>query len=279
MVKPLSVVAVLGVVGCVVAMSAGSAQAQGVRLTSPLVEDGEGPSRAHRSGRIQLVVPSAGATLAEPYAPSLLIGIEASGHLSEFFGVGVWATMANFGGAFSLDTDATSGLASSRNRVSVPDPLRFSEQVARLAFVASAELLFTPLRAEVSFPDGSFLDLDLFLIAGAALVGVEERADSIGVGVCSTDSEECRASQLAREFHFVPSPMLGVGVNIYLFDGLGISLEWRAFPYETNVAGTDDSGLGRENVVGAGFPDGRIDAHDRAFGLHHALTGGLVVAL
>ena len=78
---------------------------------------------------------------------------------------------------------------------------------------------------------------------------------------------------------FAPAPMFGVGLNLYFNDFLGIALQWRAFPFDWNPAGTDESGLDQNGQPGGGFPDGQINDQDQRFYFHHMMNIGLIINL
>ncbi len=266
-----------------------AASAQEIQITGPLAgAPAVRRMRQHRVNRVQLIVPTVGYTLQDEFARSLMVGLEANVHFTDFLGIGVWGAMANFANAFHIDTDLTSqvvtnGQTTDRNRLSVPRPGDFDDQVGRLLGLASVHLIFAPLRGKLALFQGAFTDTDFYILAGFAAAFVEERANVDNGDVCTTSpgvtSDACAQTQTARSVRFAPAPMLGVGLNLYFNEFLGLALQWRAFPFNMNPAGTDESGQGRNGAEGSGFPDGVIDDRDQRFYFHHMMNIGLIINL
>ncbi len=263
-----------------------SASAQEIQITGPLAG---APAvrrlRQHRVGRVQLVVPTVGYTLQDEFARSLMVGLGAHVHFTDFLGIGVWGGMANFANAFQIDTDLTSqvvtnGQTTDRNSLSMPSNEGFGDQVARLLGLASVHLIFAPLRGKLALFQGAFADTDFWILAGFTAAFVEERADVEDGTVCAVvGSAACLDTQTARNVRFAPAPMIGVGLNLYFNEFLGMSLQWRAFPFDMNPSGTDESGQGADGGPGGGFPDGRINAEDQRFYFHHMMNIGFIINL
>jgi len=262
-----------------------SALAQDIQITGPLAG---APAvrrlREHRVGRVQLIVPTVGYTLQDEFARSMLVGLEANVHFTDFLGIGVWGAAANFANAFQIDSDLTSqvvtnGQSTDRNRLSMPTNEGFGDQVGRLLGLASVHVVFAPLRGKLALFQGAFVDTDFYILAGFAAAFVEERADVTTAGICDADSPACRATQSERSARFAPAPIVGVGLNLYFNEFIGLALQWRAFPFDMNPMGTDESGLGADGTPGGGFPDGIIDAQDQRFYFHHMMNIGLIINL
>jgi len=267
-----------------------SVSAQDIQITGPLAG---APAvrrlRQHRVGRVQLVVPTVGFTLQDEFSRSMIVGLGAHVHFTDFLGVGIWGGAANFANAFQINTDLTSqvmvnGQTTDRNRLSMPSNEGFDDQVGRLLGLASAHLIFAPLRGKLALFQGAFVDTDFWILAGFAAAFVEERADVGDGSVCAgtTSSAACLATQSgadARQVRFAPAPMIGVGLNLYFNEFLGLSLQWRAFPFDMNSAGTDESGRDANGNPGAGFPDGVIDSQDQRFYFNHMMNIGLIINL
>ncbi|MCB9591305.1 MAG: hypothetical protein H6719_01125 [Sandaracinaceae bacterium] len=270
-----------------VAAPTSRASAQEIQITGPLAG---APAvrrlRQHRVGRVQLVVPTVGYTLQDEFSRSLMVGLGAHVHFTDFLGIGVWGAMANFAGAFQIDTDLTTqvitnGQTTDRNRLSMPSNEGFGDQIAQLLGLASVHLIFAPLRGKLALFQGAFADTDFWILAGFAAAFVEERADVTDASVCAgaTSSAACLDSQTARNVRFAPAPMIGVGLNLYFNEFLGMSIQWRAFPFDMNPSGTDESGQGADGGPGGGFPDGQINAEDQRFYFHHMINLGLIINL
>lgn len=271
------------------------ASAQEIQITGPLAgAPAVRRMRQHRVNRVQLTVPTVGYTLQDEFARSLMVGLQADVHFTDFLGIGVWGAMANFANAFQIDTDLTSqvvanGQTTARNALSLPDNERFGDQVGRMLGLASVHLIFAPLRGKLALFQGAFTDTDFYVLAGFTAAFVEERADvpdnspaqmSCENGtIGTTDFDGCRASQGERSVRFAPGPMFGVGLNLYFNEFIGMAIQWRAFPFDMNPAGTDESGQDANGNPGSGFPDGVIDANDQRFYFHHMMNIGLVINL
>lgn len=269
-----------------------SASAQEIQITGPLAgAPAVRRMRMHREGRFQLIVPTVGYTLQDEFSRSLMVGLEANIHFTDYLGVGVWGAAANFANAFQINTDLTAqvienGQTTGRNALSMPTNEGFGDQVARLLGIASAHVIFAPLRGKLALFQGAFVDTDFYIMAGFAMVFVEERArtDAMIQTACSASPTDtayapCRSSQGARQVNPAGAPSLGVGLNLYFNEFIGLAIQWRAFPIDMNPMGTDESGLNATSEVGAGFPDGAIDGRDRRFYFHHMANIGLIINL
>jgi outer membrane beta-barrel protein len=262
-----------------------TAQAQEVQITGPLAgQPAVRHMRQYRVDRVQLIVPTVGYTLQDEFSRSLMVGLEANFHFTDFLGIGVWGAMANFGNSFHIDTDLTAqviqnGQTTDRNRLSMPDNEQFGEQVGRLQGVVSAHLLFAPLRGKLSLFQGAFVDTDFYILAGFALAFVQERANVDTAGVCGGDttSDACRDTQTARQDRLAPTAVVGVGLNLYFNEWIGLALQWRAFPFDMNPAGTDEAGGAGDASVS--IPDGLITDQDQRFYFHHMMNIGLIINL
>lgn len=289
----LLLAAVLSMVAGGVAF-APAAHAQEIQITGPLAgQPAVRRMRQYRVGRVQLVVPTVGYTLQDEFARSLMVGLGANVHFTDWLGVGVWGAMANFGNSFFINSDLTNqvmtnGQSTERNRLSLPTAEGFEDQVARLQGVVSAHLLFAPLRGKLSLFQGVFVDTDFYILAGFALAFVQERADSVigpaggqtDAAVCGRgpmfDATRCAATQTARKDRIAPAPMIGVGLNMYFNSWLGMAIQWRAFPFNMNPAGTDEAGGTGGSVS---IPDGSINDADQRFYFHHMVNVGLIINL
>lgn len=268
------------------------ARAQEIQITGPLAgQPAVRRMRQYRVDHVQLIVPTVGYTLQDEFARSLMVGLEANVHFTDFLGIGVWGAVANFANAFHINTDLTSqaienGQTTINNRLSMPNPANFDEQVARLVGVASAHLIFAPLRGKLALFQGAFVDTDFYVLAGFAAAFVEERADVVGQAAvdCTTNapgtpaarSDRCDATQTERQTRFAPTVMVGLGLNLYFNEFLGLALQWRAFPFDMNPDGSDFAGGPPASVS---QPDGVINAEDQRFYFHHMVNLGLIINL
>lgn len=262
--------------------------AQEVQITGPLAgQPAVRHMRVYRASRIN-IVPSIGYTLTDEFSRGVMFGGQLNYHFVDWLGVGLW------GGAMPLnvDTDLTSqvsqqGQTNARNVVSLPSRDGFSSQVGRMRGALGLQLLFAPLRGKLSLFQSIFLDTDLYIIAGASLFWLEERASWTNPGgVCSgaaVTPDACTQAlvqnQRQRATRIAVTPMFGVGLSMYINSLIGIAFEWRAFPFSWNPSGTDESGLDARGNSGAGYPNGIVDGNDSRTTFNHMMTVGLIINL
>lgn len=267
------------------ALPAASASAQEVQITGPLA--GQPAVRHMRQYRVNrfFVTPSIGYTLQDEYSRALFLGGSIGFGFLDWLGVSAWGV-----GALGIDTDLTSqiqrnGQVTDRNRLSLPSASGFQSQVGRIQFGVSLQLLFIPLRGKLSLFQAAFVDTDLYILAGVALFGVQERAavardsNPCRTSIAGMSSEDCLATQTARADRILPAPMLGVGLSMMFNAFVGLQLEWRAFPFSWNPSGTDESGRDANGRVGSGFPDGAITGDDSRTTFNHMFNVGVVIYL
>lgn len=270
------------------AMGAATASAQEVQITGPLAgQPAVRHMRVYREGRFNLA-PTIGYTLQDEFARSLFVGLEANYHFLDWLGIGIWAAY----NPADISTDLTSQITSTgqttdRNRLSLPQASSFGQQIGHIRWGASAHLIFVPLRGKLSLFQAVFVDTDLYIYAGIAVWGVEERAatDRVSAMCDSADPgtglsrQSCVDSQLARASRVAPAPIFGIGLSLYANSWFGISLEWRATVFSWNTSGTDESGFDQHGQPGSGFPDGRIDGNDSRTIFTHMVQLGFVFNL
>lgn len=268
---------------------ASTASAQEVQITGPLAgQPAVRHMRVYRSGRFN-VMPNFAYTLQDEFARSLFIGLEANYHFLDWLGVGIWAAY----NPADISTDLTSqitttGQTTDRNRLSLPRAELFGQQIGHIRWGASAHLIFVPLRGKLSLFQSVFVDTDLYIFAGIAVWGVEERAhvDAAAAAVCDApnpmtgrSSDECAATQTARASRVAPAPIFGIGLSMYANSWFGISLEWRASVFSWNPSGTDESGEDQHGQPGSGFPDRQIDGSDSRTTFTHMVQLGFTFNL
>ncbi|MEM7515975.1 MAG: hypothetical protein AAF368_03495, partial [Planctomycetota bacterium] len=254
-----------------------SARAQEVQVTGPLAgAPAVRNMRLYRQGRF-LLEPNFSFGLQAEFKRPLMAGAHLGYYFTDYLGLGVW-------GAFSvanLNTGLTDeiqegGVTTSRNRLSLPSRADFDEQVGTIDWAAAVQLEFSPLRGKLSIFEKLFIDTDLYIFAGVALAGVEERSDvnglecdgtnfDVGSGSCDTGFN---GSQLARSSRVAIAPTFGVGFSMYFNNFVGLNLNWRAMPFSWNASGWDDS----NSEDGVDFGDGQINSDDRFLQLNHLFT-------
>jgi outer membrane beta-barrel protein len=155
-----------------------------------------------------------------------------------------------------------------------------------MRWAAALQLVFIPLRGKLSLFQKLFLDADLYISAGVAFVGVDERADvlwtdpstmsNICTGPTAVDgtgmsSAECRATQ-TRTSRVAITGTFGVGLRIYANEWMALNMEYRAIPFSWNTSGTDEGGQSANGHDG--FSDGQVNSDDWIFHFNHMFTVG-----
>ncbi|MBI4701508.1 MAG: hypothetical protein HY744_10170 [Deltaproteobacteria bacterium] len=249
-----------------------SAQAQELQITGPLAG---APAvrrlRLRRDSRFD-VAPAVSFTLLDEYRRTIMPGLRATYHFTDWLGAGL------FGGyGFQYNASLTDELQAKaiddRNCQNNPHTLpckrsavslcRGSEcladkQLARLQWLLVPQVTFIPFRGKVSLFSVLFVDTDISIFLGPAIVGLQQRKDC-AEGTCAQDS----AFEL--ESGVTVSPSGGMGLNFYPSDFISFGAELRLLPYSWNTSGFDVSG---PNDV----PDNVIDGDDRAFQFNSMLT-------
>jgi len=252
------------------------ARAQDVQITGPLAgQPAVRHMRIFRRGRVQLQ-PMVAFTLTDEFTRTMFAGAQVQYHLTDWLGIGAWGGF----GLLHLDTGLTEqvqqlGQVTDRNRLSLPSREGFPDQIGQLQWAAALQLAFIPLRGKLSLFQKLFVDADFYIFAGAAMVGVEERAD-VEEHTCDTASGSCTDSQTARASRLAIAPTFGAGLTMFINQFIALQFEWRGIPFSWNTAGTDEGGHDETGADGGGdFPDGIIDSNDRNFHFNHMFVLGV----
>jgi hypothetical protein len=217
-------------------------------------------------------------TIGDEYSRSLIVGGELRFHFLDWLGIGGWGGYS----VATLDTNLakevqSKGVTTNANRLDLPSRENFPSQTGRINWWSGVELHFVPFRGKLAMFQKVFFDADLDFFVGAAFVGVEERADAVGlpspsdVAFCEIANNPmdagCLESQTARSKRTAVAPSFGVAFNAFFHDFLGISLRWRGIPFKYNTGGTDNN------------KDGQIDSNDRIRQFNNMFTVGLTFVL
>lgn len=271
--------------------AAPDAEAQEIQLRGPLA-GARSVSRLvrYREGRLA-ITPTAGISLLDTFSRDVFFGVRAEYHFADWIGIGVMGAAA----PVHIDTSLTDRVASTAvppNPAQVPRASDFPRQIGRRNWMADLHLTFIPLRGKFALFQSLVADIDFFLFAGGAVIGIEERADStLRAG---QEQRELAASQTARATRVAIAPTFGAGLNFYINRFISINFEYRATPFSWNASGTDESsatsrcGLGgTESCQGfsdyvstyfARNPQDRrtiIDSNDRQLSFNQMFTIGL----
>ncbi len=240
--------------------TAAPAQAQEIQLTGPLAgAPAVRKLRQYREGRFE-VAPSLSFSLLDEYRRTILTGARLQYNIKDWISVGVWGAY----GVINTTTDLTDQIdqtAPRNSRTATNVGKSFPDQTAKMQWVAAPQLQFAPFRGKLAIFQKVFLDTDLYLHAGLAFIGLQERGDC-GDGKCSDPASFALASRTAI------APTFGLGLNFYTGDLVSIGVEYRALPFSWNRAGFDQQGGGNNGK----FPDRKIDSNDRTFKFNQMIS-------
>ncbi len=250
------------------ALAAAPAQAQEIQLRGPLA-GARSVSRLvrYREGRIA-ITPTFGISLVDEFSRDMFFGLRAEYHFTDWLGIGVMGAAA----PVHVNTALTDQVSSNSpgGTANVPIASRFADQVARRNWMADLHVTFIPLRGKFALFQSLVADIDFFIFAGAAFVGVEERADlalnndtvrmDLSGSAASNARSRTAATQTARASRVAIAPTFGAGLNFYINRFISINFEYRATPFQWNRSGTDEnSTVSRCGLAGnescAGFSD------------------------
>lgn len=247
-----------------------TAEAQEIQLTGPLAgAPAVRKLRLHREGRFE-VTPNVSFTLLDEYNRTILPGLRAHWHPTDWFGFGVWG-----GYGFQYTTGLSDQLQekaiNERNCAGNPAKREcaltavnltkgdiFEDQLARMQWVAAAEANFIPFRGKLALFSLAFVDTDVNIFGGVAVVGVQERKQ------CESNC----AQTFGLESRVAVAPTFGIGLNFYPTTIFGFGAEWRALPFALNTGGLDTAGGGPDGD----FPDNKVNGDDQQFKFNSMIT-------
>jgi hypothetical protein len=285
-----SVSAVLAGSAALVSLSAAprTANAQEIQLTGPLAgAPAVRQLRLHRDGKFEIAI-GASFTLLDQYLRTTMPGGTLTYHFTDWIGVGVfggYGLQTTTGLADQLQTVAVNGYNCAQTpwtttcrltAVNLTHGNLVNDQFAHLTWFVAPQVVGVPFRGKISLFSQLFVDADVSFFAGAAFVGVKERADcghddnGNALVPCSNQASFTLASRVAI------APTFGLGLNFYPANSIfGIGFEWRAFPFSWNTSGFDNHGGGPNNA----FPDNNVNSADREFHFNTMATINLKVVL
>ena len=117
--------------------------------------------------------------------------------------------------------------------------------------MVAPQLVAVPFRGKISLFSALFLDTDVDIFAGAAFIGIQERADC-GQDTDSGTARRTPVQQPSRRScsrsRVAIAPTFGLGLNFYPASNganfFGVGFEFRAFPFAWNTSGFDNHGGG-----------------------------------
>jgi hypothetical protein len=263
-----------GLTGFALLMAASPAEAQEIQLTGPLAgAPAVRKLRLHREGRIE-VSPGVSFTLLDEYQRTIMPGLRATYHFTDWIGAGVWG-----GFGFQYTTGLTDELqekaidnrdcgnrpftkACRLTEVNLTRGNLADDQLGKIQWVAAPQLTFVPFRGKLSLFASLFFDTDVDFFLGPAIVGLQERKE------CGTGDTAC-ANSFELESRIAIAPTFGLGLNFYPGNSFfGFGVEWRGLPFSWNTSGFDNHGAGPNEA----FPDNAVDDKDREFHFNSVLT-------
>lgn len=291
---------VIGLAGLALLAQSANADAQEIQITGPLAgAPAVRKLRLHREGRFE-VSPNVSFTLLDEYQRTILPGLRLTYHPTDYLGFGLWggygfqyATgLTDELQAKAIDSRDCANRESSRacrltqvnltragsnldvdgKETSMRTGLLAGDQLARLQWVVAPQVTLIPFRGKLALFASLFVDTDVNIFLGAAVVGLQERktcgfdtdGKSNGIAPCSQSFE--------LESRITVAPTFGLGLNFYpgLAAGkfLSFGAEFRGLPYAWNTSGFDNYGAGSDKE----FPDTAVNGDDRSFQFNSMLT-------
>jgi outer membrane beta-barrel protein len=283
-----------------------SAAAQDIQIRGPLA-GARSVARLvrYRENRLSLT-PTVGITLQDEFSRELFFGLRANYHFADWIGVGL-----GFAGAAGLDTSLTTQIASRSpgNTANIARRANFPDQIGRRNYMIDLYATFIPLRGKFALFQNLVADLDLYFVAGVAVVGVTERADTPAAGLQSQTAgldavaaANVRAawarSQTERASRLAVAPTFGFGLNFFINRFVSVNVEYRATPFSWNRSGTDENSTATRcgpagNASCEGFSDlvstyfettaarrvSRITSDDRSLSFNQMVSLGVSIFL
>jgi outer membrane beta-barrel protein len=251
--------AIVAAAATFVAVTASSkpAAAQEIQLTGPLAG---APAvrrlRQYRQGRFE-IAPGIAQTLLDEYNRTTFVTLRLQYNIFDFLGIGIYGGFGVINSATDL-TDKVESTAPRNTRTAINVPSRggpsFGDQTAKLKYMINPQVTFSPFRGKLAIFQKLFVDTDLYLHAGGAAIGVQERKDCTS---CTTVGSFATTTRTAF------APTFGLGLTFYTHGLVSLNIEYRAFPLlsGSNRGGFDTRGGGPDG----NFPDSKIDSSDRTF--------------
>ena len=269
-----------------------SAQAQEIQLTGPLAgAPGTRHQRLHRAGRFE-IAPNISFTLLDEYQRTVMPGLKLTYHINDWFGVGLY-------GGYGIQY--TTGLTDELQQKAIDDRGCYAnpsqaacrltavslthrkgaslvdDQLAKFQWTVAPQVTFVPFRGKIALFNSLFVDTDLSVFVGGAIVGLQERKHC---GDTGTDAQPGELScgdpkSFALESVITGAPTFGLGLNFYPTQLFGFGAEWRGLPFSWNTSGFDVAGGGPGN----NFPDNKVNGADEQFHFNSMITINLTFRL
>lgn len=280
---PASITAVSCVTtGATLALTAGEAQAQEIQLTGPLAgAPAVRKLRLRREGRFE-IAPTVSFTLLDEYRRTIMPGARLTYHPFDWLGLGAWGGFGlqyNTGLSDELqekgidNRNCTANPSSQACTLTATNLTRgelADDQLGALQFVVAPQITLIPFRGKLSVFSSLFVDTDVSIFIGGAILGLQERQDcgpeSDNAGLACADP-----ASFELESRITGAPTFGLGLNFYPAEFVGFGFEYRALPFAWNTSGFDNFGGGPDED----FPDNSVNSDDRTFKFNSLLTVGV----
>ena len=249
-----------------------AANAQEIQLTGPLAgAPAVRKLRLHRQGRLE-ISPGVMFTLLDQYMHTAMPGGTLTYHINDWLGFGVWGafgtsyptnlgdnlqTIVNQRGCSTHQSTAQCQLTNV-NLGRAPYNNLANNQFGHMDWVVAPQAIFIPFRGKMSFFATWFVDADLAIFGGPAIVGMKERT-FCGTGEAIAICSDADAFKLVGRT--LVAPTFGLSLNFYPLGWLGIGFDFRALPFAWNTGGFDNHGGGPNNA----YPDNTINGADQEF--------------
>jgi hypothetical protein len=268
----------MGLAGLAVVATSSQAEAQEIQLTGPLAgAPAVRKLRLHREGRFE-IAPGVSFTLLDQYQRTIMPGLRATYHFTDWIGVGVWGGFGfqyNTGLSDELQEKAIDGRACGANSsskacrltaVNLTHGKLSDDQLGKMQWVVAPQITVVPFRGKLALFSSLFVDTDVHFFLGPAFVGLKERAP------CGFDEDGGKLTPCEKSFELegrvAVAPTFGLGLNFYPSSFVGFGAEWRALPFSWNTSGFDNHGGGANED----FPDTAVNSKDREFHFNSMLT-------
>ena len=226
--------------------------------------------RLYRQGRFE-IDPTVSFSLLDEYRRTILAGAQLQYNITDWFSIGVWGAA----GVASLSTDLSDKIDKTAPRDVLTEvnvnhsaplsgqgkvPASFEDQTAKISYVISPQVTFTPFRGKLAIFNKIFVDTDFYIAGGVAFVGLQERGDCVSPQAASgLRCNDPASFDLTSKSKIAPT--FGVGLDFYPCSVVSFGVEYRAMPCSWNRSGFDSRGAG----TNGNFPDQQINSDDETF--------------
>jgi hypothetical protein len=255
--------------------AAQSVQAQEIQLTGPLAgAPAVRKLRLHRQGRLE-IAPEVSFSLLDEYQRTIYLGARVNYNITDWLAFGAWGAL---GSVLRSETNLSTQIQSVNAGRRAADPgtaqfpngqtldrrltavnlgPNFKDQLGGVDWVIAPQLTAVPFRGKLALFQSIYLDTDLYVFAGPAIVGLTERKNC----------DQC-AGVFDTAKRVAVAPTFGAGLTFYINKWSALGFEYRLMPFSWNTGGFDTAGGGPDNK----FPDNKITSADRQFNINQVMS-------